>query len=80
MYVLLVQVFAIDCSNAEFCESCVCVCVCVRERERERERERVTSQWSVQPVRNRLNRGLFANTYELHHCLSRNSVLLSGLN
>ncbi len=27
-------------------------CVCVRER------ERVTSQWSVQPVRNPLNRGL----------------------
>ncbi len=29
-YVLLsVQVFAIDCSNAEFCASCVWVCVCV---------------------------------------------------
>ncbi len=26
-------VFAIECSNAEFCESCVCVCV--RERERD---------------------------------------------
>ncbi len=41
----------------------VCVCVCVRERERQRERERererdwVTSQRSVQPVRNHLNRG-----------------------
>ncbi len=34
----------------------MCVCVCVRERERER--DRVTSQRSVQPVRNRLNRGL----------------------
>ncbi len=33
------------------------VCVCVRERERERERDWVTSQRSVQPVRNHLNRG-----------------------
>ncbi len=31
---LLVWVFAIDCSNAEFCTSCVCVCVCVRVRAR----------------------------------------------
>ncbi len=53
---LLVCVFAIDCSYAEFCASCVCVCVCVRERETERERE---SHHSV----------LFANTYELHHCV-----------
>ncbi len=47
----------------------VCVCVCVREREREREREkdRVTSQLSVQPIINRLNRGLLANTYKHHH-------------
>ncbi len=37
---------------------CVCVCVCVCERERAWERDRVSSQWSVQPVRNRLNRGL----------------------
>ncbi len=29
-------VFAIYCSNAEFCESCVCVCVWERERESER--------------------------------------------
>ncbi len=27
-----------------------------------------------------LNRDLCANTYELHHCLSRDSVSLSGLN
>ncbi len=40
-----------------------CVCVC------ERERDRVISQQSVQPVRNRLNRCLFANTYEHHHCI-----------
>ncbi len=62
---LLVEVFAIDCSNVEFCEACVRVraCVCVREREREREREgHITA-------RQRLNRGLFANTYELHHCV-----------
>ncbi len=39
--------------------------VCVWERER----DRVTSQWSVQPVRNRFNRGSFANTYEHHHCV-----------
>ncbi len=58
---------------------CVCVCVCVRERERERERDDcVTSQQSVQRVRNRLNRGLFANTSSM--CLSRDSVPLSGLN
>ncbi len=43
--------------------------VCAHEREREREREMVTSQRSVQRARNRLNRGLFANTYELHHCV-----------
>ncbi len=30
----------------------------------------VTLQWSVQPVRNRLNHGLCtANTYEHHHCV-----------
>ncbi len=40
-------------------------------RERER-REMVTSQRSVQPVR---NCGLFANTYQHHHCLSRDSAL-----
>ncbi len=43
----------------------IAACVCVWERERER--ERVTPQQSVQPVRNSLNRGLFANTYEHHH-------------
>ncbi len=44
------------------CFVCVCVCVC--------EGKRVTSQRSVQPVRNRLNRGLCsANTYEHHHCV-----------
>ncbi len=47
----------------------IAACVCVCERERERERDRVTSQQSVQPIRNRLNRGLFANTYEHHHCV-----------
>ncbi len=41
-----------------------CVRVCVWERER----ETVTSQRSVQRVRNCLNHGLFANTYEHHHC------------
>ncbi len=44
----------------------IVACVCVWEREIER--ERVTSQRSVQPVRNRLNPGLFANTNE-HHCV-----------
>ncbi len=33
----LLLVFAIDCSNAEFCTSCVCVRVWEREREKERE-------------------------------------------
>ncbi len=43
---------------------CVCVCVCVWEG------NRVTSQRSVQPIRNCLNRGLCtANTYEHHHCV-----------
>ncbi len=42
--------------------SCVCVCVC--------EGNRVTSQQSVQPVKNCLNRGLCpANTYEHYHCV-----------
>ncbi len=43
---------------------------------RERERETVTSQRSAQRVRNRLNHGLLANTYEHHHGLSRDSVPL----
>ncbi len=51
------------------------VCVCVREREREG-----WSQQNVLPVRNRLNRGLFANTYELHHCVCHATLFLSGLN
>ncbi len=46
------------------------LCVCVWER------DRVTSQRSVQPVRNRLNRGLFANTYELHHCVCHVTLFL----
>ncbi len=62
--------FAIDCSNAEFCVSCVCVlvcvCVCVRERERE--------TWSHP------NRGLCtANTYELHHCVCHATLFPLGL-
>ncbi len=42
----------------------IAACVCVRERE--------TGSYhcgSVQPVGNCLNRGLFANIYELHHCV-----------
>ncbi len=39
------------------------LCVCVWDW------ETVTSQQSVQLVRNRLNRGLCTNTYELHHCV-----------
>ncbi len=46
--------------------------VCVWERERER-----GSQWSVQSVRNHLNRGLCANTYEHHHCV-RHANLFSS--
>ncbi len=38
--------------------------VCVCERERAWERDRVSSQWSVQPVRNRLNRGLCVCVWE----------------
>ncbi len=37
------------------------MCVCVRERERERA--------ECTAVRNRLNHGLFANTYKHHHCV-----------
>ncbi len=58
----------------------LCVCVCVwerRERERERETDRVTSQRSVQPIRNRLNRCLFANTYEHHHCVCHTTLFPS---
>ncbi len=47
----------------------MCVCVCLYLSERERERETVTSQQSVQRIRNRLNHGLFANTYEHNHCV-----------
>ncbi len=61
-YVLiLVEIFAIDCSNAEFFAQRV---VCVRVK--------VPSQQSVQPVRNSLNRSLCAaNTYEHHHSITR---------
>ncbi len=45
----------------------VCVCVC--------EREMVTSQRGVQRLRNSLNRGLFANTYE-HHCVCHATLFL----
>ncbi len=56
---LLIQVFAIDCFACN--ASCMSVC----------ERNRVTSQRSIQPVRNSLNRGLCtANTYEHHHCVT----------
>ncbi len=65
----------------------------VWEGETEREREthtqthkhthththRVTSQRSVQPVRNRLNHGLCANTYELHHCVCNTTLFPSRL-
>ncbi len=51
--------------------ACVCVCVC----ERERERDRVTSQHV-----SCLNRGLFANTHEHHHCVCHVTVPLLGLN
>ncbi len=43
--------------------ACVCVCVCEIERERERERESSL----VEPTTH--NRGLCANTYELHYCV-----------
>ncbi len=43
------------------------LCMCVRAREREI--ETVTSQRSAQRVRNHLNRGLFANTYEHPPCV-----------
>ncbi len=56
---------------------CVCVrlCVCVWEREREREREGHSAASCVcscvweRETRSHHNRGLFANTYELHHCV-----------
>ncbi len=50
-------------SGVSYLNRGLCVCVC------ERERDRVISQQSVQPVRNRLKRCLFANTYEHHHCI-----------
>ncbi len=65
----------------------MCVCVWERERDAHRvtsphisylncglERDRVTSQRSVQRVRNILNHGLFANTYELHHCVCHETL------
>ncbi len=59
-------------TSAILCLSRLVCVVCVRSawgEERERERETVTSQRSVQRVRNSLNRSLFANTYEHHHCV-----------
>ncbi len=49
--------------------------------ERERERGRITSKRSVQPVKNRFNRGLCsANTYEHHHhCVCHVTLFPSGL-
>ncbi len=57
----------------------VCVCVCVRERERESARERVTLQQSVQHIRNHLNRGLCANTYQNHLCVCHVTLFPSRL-
>ncbi len=68
-------------------------CVCVREGHItaqqlsesqlvcvwEWERETATSQRSAQHVRNNLNRGLFANTYELHHCVCHATLFPSRL-
>ncbi len=59
-------------TSASLIAACVCVCEC----ERERERETVTSQRSVQRIRNRLNRGLCANTYEHHHCVCHATLFL----
>ncbi len=68
---------------------CVCVCVCVCEwvSERGRERERVTAQHSVcvcvcvwereRATQSHHNHGLFANTYELHHCVCHATLFLS---
>ncbi len=47
---------------------CVCMLACVHARVCVCERE----------TRSHQNRGLFANTYELHHCLSRDTVPLNG--
>ncbi len=52
---------------------CVCVCVCERERERERERETGSHHSGV----SFLNRSLFANTYEHHHCVCHTTLFLS---
>ncbi len=48
-------------STSAINRSFVCVCECERESEREWERETVTSQRSVQRIRNRLNRGLYTS-------------------
>ncbi len=69
------EVFAIDCSNAEFCASCVCVrtraCVCVCVCERERETGSHHSGVSY------LNPDLCDNTYELHHCVCHTTLFLT---
>ncbi len=57
---------------------CVCVCMCMCVCVCEWERERVTSQRTVQPVRNHLNRGLFANAYKHHHCVCHVTVPISA--
>ncbi len=53
------------------------VCVSASACMWERERDRVTSQRSVQCVRNHLNRGLFANTYQHHHCVCHTTLFPS---
>ncbi len=52
------------------------VCVCVWEREGERARD---DHSGVQCVRNHLNLGLCANTYELHHCVCHATLFSSRL-
>ncbi len=63
---LLVWVFAIDCSNAEFCASCVCAHVCEREIERQ---GHITSAIIIA-----------ACVQKHHHCVCHATVLLLGLN
>ncbi len=59
-----------DFCNSDFAMTiCVCVCVCVCERE----------TGSYHSGISFLNRGLCANTYELHHCVCNTTLFHSRL-
>ncbi len=64
-------------TSAILIAACLCVCVCVPVCVCEREREKGSHHSRVQPIRNRLNRGLCTITYKHHHCVCHTTLFLS---